>query len=480
MRSREHPQENDRLAFLDRLEVIDSESEQIFEDFVELAAAICEVPIALVSLIERDRQWFKAKVGLDLCETSREVSFCSHAILEEGPLVVTDATLDPRFADNPLVTGDFHLRFYAGIPVSVNGYPMGTICVIDHWPRTLTESQLGSLVVLGRQMSACLESRLNEKRLRETTEKLQRTESTLFLAKRRFEELFENLAVASYTTDLNGLIYDFNRESEELFGFEAFEVMGKCDIELLVAESDRTMALEMLGRVQAGESIRNVERRMVTVQGNPIWTILNIHPVTDPTGGVTGAILAYQDITARKTVESELEEANSSLEVLANKDGLTGIANRRSIAEFLSTEAKSASRHCVTVILLDVDDFKGYNDSYGHPAGDDVLKEIADILSTHCRPSDRVGRFGGEEFLVVLPHTDSEKGSQVAERLRAAIESHAWPHRRVTASFGVATSSLVTNDADKLVSLADVRLYAAKKQGRNCVVGASSESMLGA
>ena len=177
MRSPDHPSEADRLAFLSRIDILDSESEQLYEDFVNLAAAICNVPVALVSLVAEDRQWFKAKYGLKVEQTSRESSFCSHAILDSKPTIVEDATKDHRFIDNELVVGDFHLRFYAGFPVNVEGIPLGTLCVIDFEPRVVTESQIAALTTLARQLSSCFDSRMAKKRHEESTEKLLRAQS---------------------------------------------------------------------------------------------------------------------------------------------------------------------------------------------------------------------------------------------------------------------------------------------------------------
>ena len=155
--------ENDaaRLRALKSYELLDSRQEQAFDDVVDLVAESFEVPIALVSLIDAERQWFKAKCGLDACQTDRDMSFCAHAILEPTRLlVVPDARLDPRFSANPLVTGSPRIRFYAGCPlVDPDGYPLGTLCVIDTTPRTFSDAQEQRLRRLARLAMNLIEAR---------------------------------------------------------------------------------------------------------------------------------------------------------------------------------------------------------------------------------------------------------------------------------------------------------------------------------
>ena len=155
-----------RLAALRQLEILDSSQEAAYDRLVNYAARRCNVPIAAVSLIDADRQWFKAQVGLEACQTSRDISFCGHAILQPGIYMVPDAARDPVFADNPLVTGEPHIRFYAGAPiVDAEGLAMGTICVIDRTPRTLTEEQQDSLLQVAESLSLLLSARTARKHL---------------------------------------------------------------------------------------------------------------------------------------------------------------------------------------------------------------------------------------------------------------------------------------------------------------------------
>ncbi len=158
MKARLPTQEAERLAALREYDVLDTPSEQVYDDITALAAFICDVPIALISLVDEDRQWFKSKVGLNVDETPRDVSFCAHAILESTMTVVRDARRDARFRDNPLVTGAPGMRFYAGVPLITPEYhEIGTLCVIDHQPRDLSQVQQKTLEALGRQVVVQLE-----------------------------------------------------------------------------------------------------------------------------------------------------------------------------------------------------------------------------------------------------------------------------------------------------------------------------------
>lgn len=152
--------EEERLRSLRSYEILDTLPEVQFDEIVELASELCGVPIALMSLVDDERQWFKSKVGLEATETHRDFAFCAHAILQESTLIVPDATQDDRFAQNPLVTSDPHVRFYAGTPLRTpSGVSLGTLCVIDREPRVMTPLQLHGLEILGKQIEAQLELR---------------------------------------------------------------------------------------------------------------------------------------------------------------------------------------------------------------------------------------------------------------------------------------------------------------------------------
>ena len=195
MSARLPPDEAERLEELRQLRILDTLAEAEYDDLVFLASHICDTPIALVSLVDADRQFFKARIGLDVTETPRDLAFCAHAILRPELMVVEDATADERFADNPLVTSDPNIRFYAGTPLmTAAGHSMGTLCVIDRVPRRLDASQAKSLRALGRQVEALLSLR----RAKNAAERASETKDELLRRLRTEQERSERLLLSLF------------------------------------------------------------------------------------------------------------------------------------------------------------------------------------------------------------------------------------------------------------------------------------------
>src|ERR1700736_4185427 len=162
------PNEADRLRALRSYRILDTKPEERFDELTQLAALICGVPISLITLVDSHRQWFKSRFGLDVQETPRAQAFCTHAIMQPEMFVVPDASKDERFAHNPLVTGDLHIRFYAGAPLAArDGHLLGTLCVIDREPHVLTDAQKEALQIVGRLVIANMELRSDLQELKD-------------------------------------------------------------------------------------------------------------------------------------------------------------------------------------------------------------------------------------------------------------------------------------------------------------------------
>lgn len=318
-----------RLAALERYEVLDTPKEAAFDRITGLVKIVLNVPICAVSLVDKDRQWFKSCVGLDVQQTARDISFCTHTIQKREPMNIPDALLDDRFRENPLVTAAPHIRSYLGVPLtSPDGYNIGSLCAIDTKPRDFTSEQIAVL----------------------------------------------------------------------------------CSFATLVVD--------------------------------------------------------------------ELE-----LRRIAETDYLTGVSTRRSF----TLEAEKALAHYrrsgekSALLFLDIDHFKKINDTFGHPAGDVVLKAVAHELHNNLRVGDSIGRLGGEEFGILFRDTDEHSAQDNAERLRKVIEDMQIDHElmlHVTASFGlVVTRDGTTDDVQQWFAHADSALYDAKRSGRNkCCMAAPSQN----
>lgn len=214
-----------RLAALCRYGILDTPAEAEFDDFTKLAAQICATPIALISLIDAERQWFKSKLGIAVPETPRDISFCGHAIHGREVFEVPNALEDERFSDNPLVTSAPWIRFYAGMPLVVpEGYAVGTLCVIDSVPRQLSDAQRDALAALGRQVVRQLELRRSEAVLQDHVSYTQ--------------AILDNVIDGVITIDVLGTIASFNLAAERIFDYAATEVIGK-NVRILMPEPYR-------------------------------------------------------------------------------------------------------------------------------------------------------------------------------------------------------------------------------------------------
>jgi len=311
--------EDERLAALDRYDVLDTPPEEAFDRITRMTRQIFGVPIATITFLDAHRQWFKSQQGLHAKETCRADAFCNLAIQLDEPLIISDTWRDERFMGNPFVEGAPHLRFYAGAQLrDPDGHVIGTICAMDTKPRAFNSDHIALL----------------------------------------------------------------------------------------------------------------------------------------------------RDLAA--TVMSELE-----LRLLAMRDSLTGALSRLAFREEAHRAVLLAVRHGypLSCILFDLDHFKNVNDENGHSVGDLVLKSCVGTCQARLRQSDRLGRIGGEEFALLLPHADVSAAMRVAEKMRAAIAALDIPGAdgrvRITASFGIAELDRTAPEVDELMRRADSALYAAKNAGRN-------------
>lgn len=443
-----------RLAVLDDYRVLDTAPDPSLDTIVRHAKRVFGVPIALVSFVAEDRQYFKARIGIDVCELAREGSFCTHTIIGRDLMVVGDATLDERFRRSPLVAGEPYIRFYAGAPlVTPDDFVIGALCIIDVVPRPdgLTGDERQSL-----QDLACLVmTQLEVRRL--STEEGD--------ARRRFDAVAGSSADAIVCAGGDNRILSWNKAAERMFGYPAAEALGQ-SLNIMVPLKYRAMHEAGLKRAAAGLSTKLVGT-LVTVpalrrDGSEFPIELSLSHWCEGGEHRFGAIA--RDITERLAMEEKLKRG-------AQYDALTDLANRTLLDARL--EAAAASRHPASLILLDLDGFKDVNDGLGHASGDQVLKVVAGRLRDVTGDCGLPCRLGGDEFVVLLDDTaDPLAASALADQLIKAIERPIELGERavyVGASAGLALGDEPGWTPAGLLERADLALYQAKADGKGRV-----------
>ena len=510
--------EESRLAALRSYNILDTLPEKEFDDIVRLVSVVCDVPVALITLVDADRQWFKAKRGTDISETPRALSFCTHALGQPELLVVPDATQDTRFAENPLVTGGPQVRFYAGAPLRTpDGDALGTLCVLDSKPRTLTAEQQEALQILSRQVITQMELRRRiaaQERLMQERGKAQERLRLLEAAVEKANDVILISEAEPFSQPGPAIVY-VNPAFTEMTGYTATEVLGKTPRILQGPDTDPAVTAKIREKLTRWQPVQ-AEVLNYRKDGTKFWSELNIVPIADETGWFTHWVSVQRDVTARKaeqqrseqmslelerrvqertgalaTVNSALAAVNAKLEAeiaerkvlevqreqlladaleRADLDSLTGLWNHRGFQKRLEAEADRAQRsgERLVMAMIDVDNFKFFNDVYGHSVGDGILQQVASALRASCRSYDTLSRFGGDEFalLAIVPETEDVAGLET--RLRGALSALGYTPPGydavvpIGASLGLAVFMEDAATRLELVDLADQRLRAAK------------------
>ena len=437
--------EAERLDFLSSCALTGRPAEREFDEVTRLAAELFDAPIALVTLIAQADQWFHGRTGIRIDGTPRDLSFCAHAIANDGAFIVRDATADPRFADNPLVTGEPGVRFYAGAPVTTaGGVRLGAVCVIDREPRPdFRDEDARPLVRLARMVARRLEAKPGEGE------------------GRAVGSFAEATALAILTTDAEGLITSWNASAERLFGHARADAIGR-SMDLIIPDRFRAAHHAGLERVRRGGATRVVGKTVEVIarraDGTEVPIELSISAWPTRSGPALGA--HAQDISERRAREASLEH-------VAAHDGLTGFLNPKTFRERLVHRLEEDAS--AAVLAFDLDGFKLVNDTLGHAVGDALLQALAVRLRGVAGADWTIGRLGGDEFAVLLPGAaDLFAAREAASTLLGAFASvfHVCGHRlQLSASIGVALAPDHAGDADELMMRADLAMFRAKRGG---------------
>ena len=308
-----HAREEARLGELYRYKILDTPEEPVFDDLARLAAQLCDTPMAVISFMDRDRQWFKSRVGVAASEYPRHNTFCAQVIHEDDLFVVPNPVKDERFANSYAVVGDEQARFFAGAPLRVpSGHILGTLSVLDRRPRALNPSQRESLRALARQVVAQLELRRSIRELEREAEERARAQAALRESEQRFQEFMNNSPALAYIKDDYGRYLYVNRQVTEQFQRPVSEWIGRTDIDILPTAVARNIQENDL-------SVFNDERMRVLEEITPAPDGSTRHWLsykfllrdTDGTQRLAGLSI---DITARKQAEQERERLVGDLQ----------------------------------------------------------------------------------------------------------------------------------------------------------------------
>jgi PAS domain S-box-containing protein len=414
------PDEAQRIAALLRYEVLDTAAEVDFDELTFLASQICETPIALVSFVEHGRQWFKSKVGLTATETSREFSFCAHAILRPELFVVTDTLADPRFATNPLVLDDPCIRFYAGVPlVTADGFALGTLCVIDRVPRNLSFEQRKALEAIARQVVTQLELRRHVAVLNQEIVKRQQAEA-------RYRSIFEHAVEGIFQTTPAGTYLSVNPALARMHGFASpAEMMAAIeDIEQQIyVNPDRRG--EFIRQMQTQGIVKGFESQVYCKDGSLIWVSENIREVRDSVGNLLYYEGSSLEITQRKQAEDALRQSEVTNRAVldATPDLMIRIDREGTFLDFmlprnyqhLHPDQNQPGTSIYTILPPEIAQERMALIEQALNTGQTQIHEYAWFVDGNLRYEEaRIAASGENEVLVILRDITSRKQAEVA------------------------------------------------------------------
>ena len=452
--------ERERLLALYECDILDTSRDPLFDSITTLAAQICEAPIALFSLIDRERQWFKSNHGLPgTRQTSRGIAFCAHTILSDEMLEVPDARRDVRFARNPLVVSDPRIRFYAGIPLrDGRGFGLGALCVMDYEARHLSPSQRLALESLARLAISLLEQRRGERKLRESEQHA--------LEREHRQKVIADLGQRALADpDAEALMENAVRLVSETLGFEYCRVLE------LAQGGLNLVSRVTLGHAPEGGDTGSRMAALISGAEGP-YGLLEVRSSTP--GRVTPEVTNFvQSVANIVGTALARRRADEQLAYAAQFDTLTGLPNRQLFRDRISQSISRAVRkkRPIAIVALNLDGFKLVNNGHGHAAGDRVLMQVAERLISCVSAYDTVSRLGADEFAIALSNIDRvEEAAPVVKRI---LQTLTLPFDLedgevfISATAGVSIFDTDGGDAHTLIKNAELAMHRARENGRN-------------
>lgn len=456
------PAEEARLQALADHGLEDEQALPSLDPVVRIAARMFGMPVSAVNMVGNDHVFFAASVGVGELDMGRDVSFCAHALAQNGVMVVPDTLQDERFHDNPLVTGPSNVRFYAGVPLlSPDGHAMGALCVLDDRPHDdFGADDQERLRELARMASDRLE--------------LHRIETSTERTRPSFDEYAGSSTTPVVWFDGQRRIVAINTSAAALHGYHPAECVGQ-PLDLLLADQEHGTLREGIARAVAANSLQDLKipTEVLGRRKDGTLFLLGFSLFCWRHQGRLRFEAVLKDLTAQRREEDELRRQASS-------DPLTGLANRacfyRRVQDALLTPSPDAA---AAVLMLDLDGFKDVNDTLGHGVGDGLLQEVArrlaamaghGLFEAHQSRGAIAARLGGDEFALLLPGVrEPAAANQFAQRAISAIHQPiaiTGHEVRVGASCGVSVAPLQAHEALELVGNADLALSQAKNEGR--------------
>lgn len=446
------PDEIERIAALRAYGVLDTPPEPIFDHLTELGRSVFRTPIALISLVDERRQFFKSARGIDIGECARDISFSAHTILSDDPMVVLDARKDERFRRNPIVTGPPNIRFYAGAPlIDAAGNRLGSYCVISDEPRaSFSERDRALLIRFAALTTEALGQCIHHGRIAEA-------EDALVEANERYRLVTRATSEGIWDWDASTGIIFFSARLQCMLGLPEEDHWGKVGDWLQRVHPGDLAAVraQLQALAETPKPKFECEYRARHEDGNWRWFHARAIATRSAEGRLCRLTGASADVTARKV-----------------RDELTGLHSRTSLLNALDSRLRSSGKRAgkFALLLVDLNQFKRINDSYGHNCGDLLLIDTASRIQLTLRldPDDIAARVVGDEFAVLLNHVQDESDALAyAARLHEAIQAPSLSgdqEIRLSASIGIAFGENSSNSPDQILHDAETAMHQAKTE----------------